>query len=111
MEDSAKYLLVGGGLASVWAASNIRERDKEGRVLIVSQEERPPYDKPPLSKQYLGKGEVPEDDAYSKFDNWYPDNNVELSLGHKATTLHTQGQAVTLANGETFRYEKLLLCT
>jgi 3-phenylpropionate/trans-cinnamate dioxygenase ferredoxin reductase subunit len=111
MEDRARYVLVGGGLAAVWAAQNIRERDKEGRILIVSRELRPPYDKPPLSKQYLSKAEVPEDDAYSKFDNWYPDNNVELRLGEAATKLHPAGKTVHLANGDVLHYEKLLLCT
>ena len=78
METSTKYLLVGGGMASVWAAQNIRERDKEGRIVIATEESRPPYDKPPLSKNYLANQEIAEDDAYSKFDNFYPDNNIEL---------------------------------
>src|SRR5947209_272477 len=78
METSTKYLLVGGGLASVWAAQNIRDRDKEGRIVIATEEKRPPYDKPPLSKTYLAKPETAEDDAYSKFDNFYPDNHIDL---------------------------------
>jgi 3-phenylpropionate/trans-cinnamate dioxygenase ferredoxin reductase component len=109
MAQSTKYLLVGGGLASVWAAQNIRERDKEGRVVIVSDEKHPPYDKPPLSKQYVAKDDVPTDDAYSKFDNWYPDNNVDLILGSKATRIDRASRTVTLENGDTIQYEKLLL--
>lgn len=111
MPESTKYLLVGGGLAAVWAAQNIRERDKEGRVIIVGEENRPPYDKPPLSKNYIANDEIAEDDAYSKFDNFYPDNNIELMLGAKATKVDPAAHTVTLENGNTIRYEKLLLCT
>ncbi len=111
MEESTKYLLVGGGVASVWAAINIRERDKEGRILIVTNENHPPYDKPPLSKSYIAKDDVPIDDAYSKFDNFYPDNNIELRQGHAATHVDRAGRSVALDNGDTIRYEKLLLAT
>jgi len=111
MPESIKYLLVGGGLAAVWAAQNIRERDKEGRIVIVGEENRPPYDKPPLSKNYISADEIAEDDAYSKFDNFYPDNHIELMLGSKATKLDPAAHTVTLENGGVLHYEKLLLCT
>ena len=111
MEDSVKYLLVGGGLASVWAAQNIRERDKDGRLMIVTNEPHPPYDKPPLSKQYVADPNVAFDDAFSKFDNFYPDNNIELRKESKVTRLDRAGRTVSLENGDTLRYEKLLLAT
>jgi 3-phenylpropionate/trans-cinnamate dioxygenase ferredoxin reductase subunit len=111
MQQSTKYLLVGGGLASVWAAQNIRDRDKEGRIIIVGEEKHPPYDKPPLSKQYIAKDDVPIDDAYSKFDNFYPDNQIDLVKGQKATKVDRAAKTVTLANGDTIQYEKLLLAT
>src|SRR5438552_12291979 len=111
MEDSVKYLLVGGGLASVWAAQNIRERDKDGRLMIVTNEPHPPYDKPPLSKQYIANPDVAFDDAFSKFDNFYPDNNIELRKESKATRIDRSNRMVQLDNGESIRYEKLLLAT
>ena len=58
MKD-VKYLLIGGGLASFHAAKQIRRADPEGSVLLVTTEPLPPYDLPPLSKEYL-RGE--EDD-------------------------------------------------
>ncbi len=111
MEESTKYLLVGGGMASVWAAQNIRERDKEGRVLIVTNEHHPPYDKPPLSKSYIAKEEVAIDDAYSKFDNFYPDNNIDLKKETEVKRLDRSNRTAHLENGDTIRYEKLLLAT
>ncbi len=98
-------------MAAVWAAQNIRERDKEGRLIIVGEEQRPPYDKPPLSKQYVAQDDVAEDDAYSKFDNFYPDNNIELMLGSKAEKLDRAAHKIILENGSEIQYEKLLLCT
>src|ERR1051326_2655134 len=109
MEESTTYLLVGGGLASVWAPQNIRERDKEGRVIILSKENHPPYDKPPLSKKMLAEDNVPADDAYSKFDNFYPDNNIDLMLGKRAVAIDRANRTVMLDSGDTIKYEKLLL--
>jgi len=111
METSAKYVLIGGGLASVWAAQNIRERDQEGSILLIGAEHHPPYDKPPLSKQYLLKDEYTAEDAYSKFDNFYPDNRIQLHTGVRATKIDRADRVVTLDNGDTVRYEKLLLAT
>ncbi len=111
MEESTKYLLVGGGVASVWAAQNIRERDAEGTIMLVGREHHPPYDKPPLSKQYLLKDEYVDDDAYSKYDDFYPKNQVRLRTGHAVAKIDRSNHAVTLENGDTVRYEKLLLAT
>ncbi len=108
MAESTKYLLVGGGLAAVWAAQNIRERDQDGRILIVTQENDPPYDKPPLSKQYIAE-DVARDDAYSKFDNFYPDNRIDLRKNSKVVKVDPGSRTVTVENGDTISYEKLLL--
>jgi 3-phenylpropionate/trans-cinnamate dioxygenase ferredoxin reductase subunit len=111
MEESTRYLLIGGGLASVWAAQNIRERDADGRILLVGRENHPPYDKPPLSKQYLLNDDYTAEDAYSKFDNFYPDNRIQLHTGVAATRIDRAARTVALDNGGTIRYEKLLLAT
>ncbi len=56
-QHSARYVLVGGGLASATAAENIRKYDKDGSILIIGSEPHPPYNRPPLSKEYL-RGEA-----------------------------------------------------
>ncbi len=111
MEESTRYLLIGGGPASVAAAQNIRERDPQGRIVLVGGEAHYPYDKPPLSKQYLLKDDYTADDASSKFDNFYPDNGIDLRRGVAATGIDRARRVVTLASGDTIRYEKLLLAT
>src|SRR5262249_26543358 len=102
---------VGGGVAAVWAAQNIRERDAEGTIMLIGREHHPPYDKPPLSKQYLLKDEYQDDDAYSKYDDFYPKNQVRLRTGHSVTKIDRANRTVTIENGDTVRYEKLLLAT
>lgn len=111
METSTTYLLIGGGPASVAAAQAIRERDAEGGIVLVGEESHYPYDKPPLSKQYLLKDDFTADDASSKFDNFYPDNRIDLRRGVRAARIDTAARRVTLENGDTVTYEKLLLAT
>ncbi len=111
MESRYEYVLVGGGLACVWAAQNIRERDKEGKVVIIGDEPHPPYDRPPLSKNFLVNDDMSTDDPYSKFDDFYPKNQIELHTATKVTQIDRNAQTVTLANGTTFGYDKLLLAT
>src|SRR5258708_19268066 len=108
MEQTTKYLLVGGGVASVWAAQSIRDRNKEGRVIIVGREHHPPYDKPPLSKKYIAEDDVPTDDAYSKFDDFYPKNNIDLIKGQEVVDVDRLAPTAPLSNGAPTRSTKLL---
>jgi NADPH-dependent 2,4-dienoyl-CoA reductase/sulfur reductase-like enzyme len=107
--ESTRYLLVGGGVASLAAATAIRKRDAEGRVLIVGCEEHPPYDRPPLSKQMLVNDDFKIDDPYSKFDNYYPDNNIDLLKGVKVTSIDRATKVARCDNGTEIAFEKLLL--
>ncbi|HLK55602.1 MAG TPA: NAD(P)/FAD-dependent oxidoreductase [Chthonomonadaceae bacterium] len=111
METRYDYVLVGGGPTSVWAAQNIRERDKEGKVAIFGDEKHPPYDRPPLSKNYLADDNYTADDAYSKFDDFYPKNQIELHTATRVTAIDRAAQTITLEGGKTIGYGKLLLAT
>jgi len=111
MAATTKYLLVGGGVASVAAAKAIREMDFDGRVLLVTADPLMPYDRPPLSKGFLGNPEVTHDDVSSKFDHWYPDNKIELILGTRVTAIDRHSSTATLENGESIKYGALLLAT
>lgn len=111
MAEHAKYVLVGGGVASVCAAQAIRERDAEGRILMVREEPHVPYDRPPLSKGVLKNLDMGLDDASSKYEVFYEENKIDRMLGVKATNLDRATKTLTLSNGETVTYEKLLLAT
>ena len=108
---SARYVLVGGGLASATAAENIRKHDTDGPILIIGSETHAPYHRPPLSKEYL-RGEA-EADAVLPVQpaSWYADNKVALLTGTKAKSADTAAKIVTLDNGDTVTYEKMLIAT
>lgn len=106
----ARYVLVGGGAASAQASVGIREVDPDGSTIIVGLEKWFPYDRPPLSKGFLTKDITPED-IESKDPSFYKDKNIEVIRGVRAESIDRAGKTVTLADGRTIRYEKLLLAT
>ena len=108
---SARYVLVGGGLASATAAETIRKYDLKGGILIVGSEPHPPYHRPPLSKEYLRGEAKAEDVLLIQHESWYADNGVTLLTGTKAASANTKTKVVTLDSGDTVTYEKLLIAT
>jgi 3-phenylpropionate/trans-cinnamate dioxygenase ferredoxin reductase subunit len=102
-------VVVGGGLAAGTAVTELRESGYAGPLVLVTEEDRPPYERPPLSKDLLlGKGT--EDDASVQDEAWYADHDVDLRLGTRATSLDTSARTV-VAGGETLQYDGLLLAT
>lgn len=110
-QHSARYVLVGGGLASAKAAETIRKYDLKGGILIIGSEPHLPYHRPPLSKEYL-RGEAEAEDVLPvQTEEWYAQNEVTLLAGTKATGANTKTKIVTLDSGDTVVYEKLLIAT
>jgi 3-phenylpropionate/trans-cinnamate dioxygenase ferredoxin reductase subunit len=95
----------------VFAAQSIRERDANGSLLIVTAEDRPPYEHPPLSKDFLLDPSKPADSAYLQPADFYTKNRIELRTGMRATAVDTATKTVTLDKGDAVRYGKLLLAT
>lgn len=109
MTDTS-FVIVGGGLAGAKAAEALREQGYEGRLTLIGAERHLPYERPPLSKGYLAGN-----DARESFDvhdrDWYADNHVELLLGTAASAIDTAAHTVTLTDGRSIGYDKLLLAT
>jgi 3-phenylpropionate/trans-cinnamate dioxygenase ferredoxin reductase subunit len=105
-----KYLLVGGGVASSAAAQAIRERDREGEVLLITQESTRPYHRPPLSKEGL-RNRQPRAAFFAQPPGWFEAHGVELRTGRRASHLDTSRQAVTLDDGNEISFDHLLLAT
>src|SRR6476620_2214186 len=105
------YVIVGGGLAAAKAVEGIRESDSTGSILLVAQEDRLPYERPPLSKGVL-KGDDEPDSAFTHDRDWYDEQHVELRLGTTAEALDAEKHELTLAGGgDVVAYEKLLIAT
>ena len=81
-DRSVDFLIVGGGLAAAYCASELRKQGAEGSILLAGREPEPPYERPPLSKEYL-RGEATREDAYVNPVEWYEENAVELRIAHE----------------------------
>ncbi|HEV7769191.1 MAG TPA: FAD-dependent oxidoreductase [Solirubrobacterales bacterium] len=104
------FLLIGGGLASASCAAELRKRGAEGSVLLVGREPEPPYERPPLSKEYL-RGEAERSDAYVNQPSWYEENEVELLSGRNVMSLDPEVRTVKLQGGEEVAFGKALIAT
>jgi NADPH-dependent 2,4-dienoyl-CoA reductase/sulfur reductase-like enzyme len=107
---STKYLLIGGGLASSQAAKQLREKDPDGTVTLVGQERYVPYDRPPLSKEFL-RGEKSVQNLFFDPEPYFHDQRIDLLLGVAVLWLDPSTKTATLANGDTLSFEKALIAT
>jgi 3-phenylpropionate/trans-cinnamate dioxygenase ferredoxin reductase subunit len=105
-----EFLLVGGGMASAYCAAELRRRGAEGEILLVGREPEPPYERPPLSKEYV-RGESSREDAYVHSREWYADNGVELLTGKNVMALDPGERVAKLQGGEEVGFRKALLAT
>ena len=107
---SYKYVIIGGGMAGGRAGDGIRQVDTEGTVAQITDEPYMPYERPPLSKGYL-TGKEGLDHVYLREESHYTENNIEVSIGVRATHIDPASRTVTLDDGRVLGYEKLLLAT
>ena len=107
---SAGILIVGAGLAAQRCCETLRARGFEGVVRMVGDEQRPPYDRPPLSKGVLA-GDRDPDTLGFRAPQWYGDNGVELLLGERAVALDPRLKTVTLASGAILDYDSVVVAT
>jgi 3-phenylpropionate/trans-cinnamate dioxygenase ferredoxin reductase subunit len=104
------FLLIGGGLASAQCAAELRRLGAEGSVLLVGREPEPPYDRPPLSKDYL-RGESDRADALVHLREWYERNDIELITSKSVTGLDVEERVAKIQGGEEVAFDKALLAT
>jgi 3-phenylpropionate/trans-cinnamate dioxygenase ferredoxin reductase component len=110
MTSDKTHVIVGASLAGAKAAETLREEGFDGRVVLVGAEDERPYERPPLSKDYL-RGEVGREKVYVHDEGFYPEHEIELALGRSAVSLDTGRQELALDDGERLRYDRLLLTT
>lgn len=103
-------VIVGASLAGTRAAETLRAGGFAGQITMVGNENHAPYDRPPLSKNFLA-GEWDADRVELRKPEALADLNITWKLGSAATALDTAGNTVTLASGETLRYDGLVIAT
>jgi 3-phenylpropionate/trans-cinnamate dioxygenase ferredoxin reductase subunit len=104
------FVIVGGGLAGAKAAETLREEGFDGRVVLLGEEDVAPYERPPLSKDYL-RGEAQRDAIWAQEEGWYESHDVELRMSTKVGELALASSEVVLDGGERIGFDQLLLAT
>jgi NADPH-dependent 2,4-dienoyl-CoA reductase/sulfur reductase-like enzyme len=110
MPAQEPFVIVGGSLAGAKAAETLRKEGFGGPVVLVGAEPETPYERPPLSKGYL-LGTADRESPRVHPADWYPENDVDLRTGVRATHLDPVAHRLTLDTGEELGYAKLLLAT
>src|SRR5215216_5603186 len=110
MINDRTHIIVGASLAGAKAAETLRQEGFDGRIVLVGTEDVRPYERPPLSKDYL-RGEVGREKVYVHDEAFYAEHDIELRLGTTAVELNTSSNDVTLDDGDRLRYDRLLLAT
>ncbi|MBO0821456.1 MAG: FAD-dependent oxidoreductase, partial [Nocardiopsaceae bacterium] len=103
------HLIVGGGLAGAKAAETLRAEGFDGDVVLFGEETELPYERPPLSKEYL-LGKAERESAFVHPASWYEENRVDLRTGVTVDAIDPSAHTVD-AGGATVPYDKLLLAT
>ncbi|MDA4131006.1 MAG: FAD-dependent oxidoreductase [Thaumarchaeota archaeon] len=110
MIEQCDYLIVGGGVAGGHAAYEIRKNDKKGTIVVVTAENQFPYDRPPLSKEYLA-GKKKRNEVFFRADSYYSRNKIEVVKPHHVESMDTSRNRITIDGGREFSYKTLLLST
>lgn len=107
---SQRFVIVGAGLAAVKAAQTLREEGFSGEVVMVGAEAHPPYERPPLSKDYL-QGKAQRDSVFVQPASWFQEQSITLRQGTSVQGLQLGERQVQLSDGTLLAYDALLLAT
>jgi NADPH-dependent 2,4-dienoyl-CoA reductase/sulfur reductase-like enzyme len=105
-----RIVIVGGGGAGFAAAEMLRRLGFQGSIVMLSDDDAPPVDRPNLSKDYLA-GTAPEDWLPLRSPSFYAKNAIDLRLKAKVTGINVEARKVELADNSTVPYDRLLLAT
>ena len=97
-------------MASAYCAMELRKRGADGSIMLVGRESDPPYERPPLSKEYV-RGESVREDAYVNGEEWYGENEIELLMGASVMSLDATGRTAKLQGGEEVGFDQALVAT
>ncbi|WP_029114001.1 NAD(P)/FAD-dependent oxidoreductase [Mycobacterium sp. URHB0044] len=109
MPTPTTFVIIGGGLAGAKAAEALRDKGFDGQIVLFGAEDHLPYERPPLSKEYLAGKKALDDFTVDPAD-WYREHDVELRLGTEVTALDLASHSVA-CDDDHQRYDKLLLAT
>jgi 3-phenylpropionate/trans-cinnamate dioxygenase ferredoxin reductase component len=107
---TSTFVVVGAGMAGGKAVETLREEGFDGRIVLLGTEPERPYERPPLSKDYL-RAEQDRAEVYLQPEAWYAEHDVDLRRETTVQRLDLDGRAVVLEDGESIAFDRLLLTT
>jgi NADPH-dependent 2,4-dienoyl-CoA reductase/sulfur reductase-like enzyme/nitrite reductase/ring-hydroxylating ferredoxin subunit len=109
-ESNENYVIIGGGAAGYAASQAMREAGYKGRITIVTRENRTPYDRPNLSKDYL-QGSAQKEWMPLRPDDFYSTYNIEFMFDMVVNKVNIKEKRISFEKGEDLSYSKLLIAT
>jgi len=110
MSKKQTFIIVGASLAGAKAAEELRERGFDGRVVLIGSESERPYERPPLTKDYL-RGESDRESTFVHEESFYAQHEISLMRNTTVSAIDPALATVTLADGRELGYDRLLLAT
>ena len=103
-------IIIGGGQAGSMLATTLRQQKFSGSILIISNEDHQPYQRPPLSKGFL-TGFTSTKSLYFKSPAYYEENQIDILLNNSVGRINRNNKTIDLKNGSRFFYKKLVIAT
>lgn len=110
LKDERQFVILGGGAAGFMAAQTLREDGFAGRIVMVTREDRPPYDRPNLSKDYL-QGHAEPAWMTLRPDDFFAEHDIEIFREKEAVKVDAAAQEITFKDGTILEYDSLLIAT
>ncbi|MFH1153077.1 MAG: FAD-dependent oxidoreductase [Pseudomonadota bacterium] len=104
-----RYVIVGNGIAGISAAEAIRELDREGQVIMVSEEDTLPYSRPMIS--HVLEGSQPQEKLSIRSPDFYQAMAITPVLGQRVRSLDADQRTITLADGRVIPFDRLLIAS
>src|SRR5215210_527802 len=108
--DRQTFVIVGAGMAGAKAAETLRDEGFDGRLVLLGAEPDPPYERPPLSKEYL-RGEAEREQSQVHPAAFYAEHDIELRTGADVVALDPERRELALEGGERLAFDRVLLTT
>lgn len=104
------FVIVGASLAGAKAAQTLRDQGFDGRVVLIGDERELPYERPPLTKDYL-RGEQPREKSRVHQEGFYEQHDIELLTGVTVTAIEPAEKRILADGDREFGYDRLLIAT
>jgi NADPH-dependent 2,4-dienoyl-CoA reductase/sulfur reductase-like enzyme/nitrite reductase/ring-hydroxylating ferredoxin subunit len=108
--DPRQFVIIGAGAAGYAAAQTLREEGFRGSVVMITREDRAPYDRPNLSKDYL-HGHADPEWMPLRGEDFFKEHDIDLILKKEVTRVDARAKTIAFESGETMEYDALLVAT